>query len=92
MFRCVRIAGGSTGGARALGCVPGYYVAGTVCGCDAGGAGATVVDFTGAGRGGAEATAHSRGDVPRGLWGGEAMAAGRRTRGGAANRRLGAGE
>lgn len=92
MFWRVRVAGGATGGARAFRCVPGSYVADAVCGCDAGGAGATVVDFTGTGRGGAEATAHSRRDVPRGLWGGEAMATGRRTRGGATNRRLGARE
>lgn len=92
MFRRVRVAGGATGGARAFGCVPGSYVADAVCGCDTGGAGATVVNFAWTGRGGAEATAHSRRNVPRGLWGSKAMAAGGRTRGGAANRRLGTGE
>lgn len=67
-------------------------MAAAVCGCDTGGAGTTVVDFAGTGRGGAEATAHSRGDVARGLWRSEAVAAGRRAGGGATNRGLGAGE
>lgn len=67
-------------------------VTATICGCDAGSAGAAVVDFAGARGGGAKATAHSRGNVAGSLWGGEAVAAGWRAGCSAADGGLGAGE